>query len=181
MERYGGRVLSVLERRLGDHDRAHDLCQEVWIRVHRALQQGGERAERGSFRSWIFAIALNLARDEGRARRRRGRHIETGGFDEVVEVERGASDPLAQRLEQRDAIDAALAAIAEPFRTAVVLVDLEGLSYEEAAGSAGCALGTMKSRVARGRAAFRNEYERVTSDRPRDRQPDSPPDGQEVG
>lgn len=157
MQRYGARVLSVLERRLGDHDRAHDLCQEVWIRVHRALGRGDDVATRGSFRSWIFAIALNLARDEGRARRRFRRH-----FDDSEPLEAAAPDPRADGIDQRDAIDAALRTIDEPYRTAVVLVDVEGLTYEEAATSADCALGTMKSRVARGRAAFRNGYTRIT-------------------
>ena len=103
------------------------------------------------------AITLNLARDEGRARRRFRRH-----FEEKESLETAASDPCVDSIDHRDAIDAALRTIDEPYCTAVVLVDVEGLSYEEAAASAGCALGTMKSRVARGRAAFRDGYTRIT-------------------
>ncbi|MFT4515400.1 MAG: RNA polymerase sigma-70 factor (ECF subfamily) [Planctomycetota bacterium] len=149
VDRYAGRVVSTLERRLGDHNAALDVGQETWIRVFRALPSFD--ADK-SFRSWLFAIALNAARDEGRRRKR-------SPIDYVDELPHSASDNRAH--DDRQAIDRALAGIAEPYRTAVVLIDSEGLDYQEAAASCDCALGTMKSRVARGRAAFREQWRKV--------------------
>lgn len=156
VERYAGRVVAVLERQLGDHHAALDIGQEVWIRVHRALP----RYRPGhSFRSWLFAIALNAARDEGR-RRQRSRVVYVEEFSDPQGVERRAVPPAESALEESP-VEQALARVPEPYRTAVTLVDVEGLSYEEAAESADCALGTMKSRVARGRAAFRDAWVRI--------------------
>lgn len=153
VDRYAGRVVATLERRLGDHSAALDVGQETWIRVFRGLPSFDVDK---SFRSWLFAIALNAARDEGRRRKR-------SPVDYVDELphsnSHSASDSRAH--DDRQAIDRALAGIAEPYRTAVVLVDSEGLDYQEAAASCDCKLGTMKSRVARGRAAFREQWRKV--------------------
>jgi RNA polymerase sigma-70 factor (ECF subfamily) len=149
VDRYAGRVVAVLERRLGDHSAAMDVGQETWIRVFRALPNFD--VER-SFRSWLFAIALNAARDEGRRRQR-------SPVDYVGDLPTQAGQGGTP--DDRQAIDRALAGVTEPYRTAVVLVDSEGLDYAEAAASCGCALGTMKSRVARGRAAFREQWRKV--------------------
>ncbi len=164
VERYGGRVHALLERRLGDAHQALDVSQEVWVRVFRGL--AGFRPEAGfrggasfrpgaSFRSWLFGIALNAARDEGR---RRGRAPLL--YLDAFRAELAAGDPADERAERR-AVEAALLGVAEPFRTALVLIDVEGLSYEEAARALACAPGTVKSRVSRGRAAFRERWERA--------------------
>jgi len=153
VDRYAGRVVATLERRLGDHNAALDVGQETWIRVFRGLPSFDVDK---SFRSWLFAIALNAARDEGRRRQR----SPVDYVDELPQsLSHSASDSRAH--EDRQAIDRALAGIAEPYRTAVVLVDSEGLNYQEAAASCDCKLGTMKSRVARGRAAFREQWRKV--------------------
>ena len=147
VERHAGRVLAVLERRLGDHHGALDLAQDAWIRIYRALSS----FEPGrNFRSWLFAIVLNGARDEWR-RRARSRVIYMDDFS-VAESSEESVD--------RQEIEAALRSVAEPFRTALILVDIEGLSYEEAAEAQAVALGTAKSRVNRGRAAFRDAWRR---------------------
>ncbi|MEM7201280.1 MAG: RNA polymerase sigma factor [Planctomycetota bacterium] len=146
VERYGGRVVAALERRVDDHHTAHDLAQEAWIRVHRALPRFDGRR---TFRCWLFAIALNAARDEGR-RRRRNRLVYA---DDLATVERQPPPP--------DPIEDVLQRVPEPFRSSLQLVDLEGLSYEEAAVSLRCAVGTVKSRVSRGRLAFRDHWQRA--------------------
>ncbi len=157
VERWAGPVLAVLERRLADPHLALDLSQDVWVRVFRALAgfrpHAGIRPG-GSFRSWLFSIALNAARDEGR-RSERSPILYMEEFRGDVE----GADPTEQAAERR-AVEAALLELAEPFRTALALVDLVGLTYEEAADSLGCAVGTVKSRVNRGRLAFRDLWER---------------------
>ncbi len=148
--RYGGRVVAVLERRLGDHHLALDLAQESWVRVYRAMPRYSEGR---SFRSWLFAIVLNGARDE---QRRRGRSPL-----KYVEQVPGQAPEVAAQI-SREAIDAALSQVAEPHRTALILVDIEQLTYQECAEALGVALGTAKSRVHRGRHLFRAAYGPLT-------------------
>lgn len=152
VERYGARLLAVLERQTGEHHVAHDLAQEVWIKVFRTLDRFRAGA---AFRPWLFTIALNHLRD---AHRRAGRSrvvsMEDHRHDAAVAA---ADDPRAER-DERAAIAQAMGRVAEPFRTALGLVDVGGLTYEEAAATLACAVGTVKSRVHRGRLLFRDHY-----------------------
>lgn len=156
VERFGSAVIAALERMLGDHHLALDAAQEAWVKVHANLA----RYRRGSrLRPWLFAIALNHGRD---VCRRRGRRPDShGGREELDQEMRAApsSDPSARVLD-RGAIATALASIDERFRDALVLVDVMGLGYEEAAEASGLSIGTLKSRVHRGRQAFRECWER---------------------
>lgn len=153
VQRYGGRVLALLERRLGDHHRALDLTQDAWVRVFRAMPRYDARR---SFRSWLFAIALNSARDE---QRRRGRsRVE---FVDEIPSETQPSPAEQPGSESQRSIDAALEAVPEPYRSALILVDVEELAYEECAAALDIAVGTAKSRVSRGRRHFRDAYGRL--------------------
>lgn len=149
VERYGARLLAVLERQTGEHHVAHDLAQEVWIKVFRTLDRFRAGA---AFRPWLFTIALNHLRD---AHRRAGRSrvvsMEDHRHDAAIAA---ADDPR----DERAAIAQALGRVDEPFRTALGLVDVGGLTYEEAAQTLECAVGTVKSRVHRGRLLFRDHY-----------------------
>jgi len=149
VERFGGSVVALIERRIGDHHTAMDLAQEAWVRTFRALSLYDANR---SFRSWLFSIVLNVARDEGR-RRERNRVISLDDHRDSLAVK-----DASEQMEDRDLIDDSLGQVSEPFRTAMVLVDIEGLNYEEAAECLGCAVGTVKSRVNRGRLAFRDSW-----------------------
>lgn len=166
VRRYGGAVLAVVERRVGDGHRAADLAQDAWVKVHRGL--GGFRGS--SFRSWLFAVVLNQVRDGQKAEARRPTVPLADDFEASVPSHERAGD-------EQDAVHAALSRVDEPFRTAVSLVDLAGLSYGEAATSLGCTTGTVKSRVHRGRLAFRDAYVALTSPRARSTRPDLSPTG----
>ena len=102
---------------------------------------------------------MNAARDEGR---RRSTLPDVALEDQAVEL--AAPDPGSAR-EDRSDVKTALSRVAEPFRSAVVLVDLEQLGYDEAASALGCSIGTVKSRVHRGRLLFRDHWVRLTKDR----------------
>ncbi|QDU65960.1 RNA polymerase sigma factor [Engelhardtia mirabilis] len=158
--RHGGALIGALERMLGDHHHACDAAQDAWIKVHRALPSYRRGAR---FRPWLYAIALNQGRDALRARKRR-----PGGSDATLEVltAHPGSDPDLGSPE-RAAIAAALGQVDTSYREAVILVDVLGLGYAEAAAALECAEGTVKSRVHRGRVAFRDAYERVTAPPPR--------------
>ena len=160
VERYGAQVLVVLEGRLRDRHRADDLAQDVWIRVFRSLRSF--RPD-GAFRPWLFAIALNRLRDEHRERATE--RARTLGDVAPRDVFAGRAAPRRDeptgRLDEAQAIEAALALVPEPFRAALQLVDVLGLDHHEAAQAIGCAVGTAKSRVHRGRMHFREHYERL--------------------
>lgn len=158
LRRYGARVLACLERLLGDHHRALDASQEVWIKVHRALPAFDAQRR---FRPWLFAIAMNHARDRLRERPRRE---ETLGESHAEEFPAQLPAPGAALLE-RAAIAAALARVPEPFRSALLLVDVAGQDYPEAAEALGLPVGTVKSRVHRARLCFRAAYSELEAPR----------------
>lgn len=153
VERHGSRVRSVLAQGLGDGHQAEDLAQEVWLKVHRALPRF--RPE-GRFRPWLFTIAYNQLRDALRSRAR-SKVVYLDDFRDDGGAP--ASDTEAAEREQRLQVHQALGTVAEPFRGAVSLVDIGGLAYADAARLLGCTVGTVKSRVHRGRMAFRDAWE----------------------
>lgn len=153
VERYADALLAVIESRVGDPHTALDLLQDVWIKVLRALP---DYRPNGSFRSWLFAVALNRTRDHKRRTARR----QVVSLDEVRDRLGSGEPAFDEAALERAAIRRALDEVPEPYRTALQLVDVLGFSYDEAAESLGCAVGTAKSRVHRGRAAFRAAYER---------------------
>ena len=150
-------VYNVALRTLGNPEDAADATQDAFISAFRAIRD----FRGGSFKAWVLRIAVNACYDLLRRRQRR-----PSSSLEVV-LEGGESDPgLADRrigperaalsAETADAIQAALLTLPEEQRTLVVLCDVQGLSYEEAAEATGAALGTIKSRLSRARARLRD-------------------------
>ena len=142
---------TVLHAALRDRHRSEDLAQEVWIKVFAALPR---YRPAGSFRSWLYSIALNHLRDALRSGRAR-RPAPTTDVDALIDAEAGET---AERRDEARRVQRVVADLEEPFRTALTLVDLAGLSYAEAADACGCSLGTVKSRVHRARLAFRDAW-----------------------
>ena len=151
-------VYSLLYQLAPDWSDNSDLAQEVFIRVYKGIRS---LRNPKTFRSWLNQIVVNLFYDE---LRRRPRRLPTVSIDAPIESENGESDlvreipdpslkpdekSLVQELDQF--IRKAMAQLAEQFRTAIVLRELQGLSYEEIAEQIGCELGTVKSRIARAR------------------------------
>jgi RNA polymerase sigma-70 factor (ECF subfamily) len=146
-----GRFLYTVAYRLtGNHDDAQDLVQEVLVRVQRGLAT----YRPGSMEGWLSRIATNAFLDDVRRRKRRpldlvGDHIEsvTGGApsaDEVVEAEQLPDD-----------LQDALRTLPDEYRVAVVLCDVVGLTYAEIAASLDVPVGTVRSRIHRGRSQLR--------------------------
>jgi RNA polymerase sigma-70 factor, ECF subfamily len=137
----------------GDRDRGADLVQETILRAFRFFHQ----FEPGTnCRAWLLTILHNTFRNQYRARRREGGQVdidEPAAALEVSEVTGGESNPetlvLAEMLDQE--IVQALGELPDEFRSAIVLVDLQELSYEEGARALGCPVGTIRSRLSRGR------------------------------
>src|SRR4051812_16428246 len=144
---------------LGDHNEALDLSQEVFLRVFRTIHTfRGQSA----LRTWIFRIVINQARNRQRWWNRRHRrqqvsldeHIEQNG--EMPEPsDASAPDRALDRKELAARIATALEALPFDQRTAIVLREVDGLSYDEIAFSLGVTLGTVKARLTRARQALR--------------------------
>ena len=150
---------------LGDHNEALDLSQEVFLRVFRTIQTFRGHS---SLRTWIYRIVVNQARNRQRWWRRRHRaqqvsldeHIQNHG-DLPEQTNGAAPDTLLNRKELAEQIRVALEDLPFEQRTALVLREIDGLSYEEIGYSLGIAVGTVKSRLARAREALRARLRHV--------------------
>ncbi len=139
-------VWSIARRMTADPAAAEDLVQETYVRAWRGFAAQG----RGDVRSWLVAICLNAGRSELRRTLRLPRVV--AGIDDVAELSAGhdvAGDAVANL--QREAVVRALAALPEPQRRAIVLVDIGGLTAREAAEVESVPRGTILARVHRGR------------------------------
>jgi RNA polymerase sigma-70 factor (ECF subfamily) len=146
-----GRFLYTVAYRLTGNDAdAQDLVQEVLLRVRRGL----ETYRPGSLEGWLSRITTNAFLDEVRRRRRRPTVALTDDAERVLVGAEDAEAALAS-LRLPDDVQDAVRALPEDFRAAVVLCDVVGLSYEEIAEQLGIPVGTVRSRIHRGRAALR--------------------------
>jgi RNA polymerase sigma-70 factor (ECF subfamily) len=154
--RYADTVYTMAYRLTGDADEARDLAQDVFVRVYRNL----DRYRPGTFEGWLYRITKNLFLD--RMRRRARVRMEPLPDEEWRQPAETAPGP-AERIEAgvlRSDLETALQSLPPTFRAAVVLCDVQGLSYEEIAESTGWPIGTVRSRIHRGRKALRDLIER---------------------
>ena len=143
LRRHYDRLYGLCRRLAGEESDALDACQEALIAIARGINRFDGRS---SFNTWSYRVATNACLDELRRRRRRPAPAP------VVDVPTDAT--IAERAALRVDVDAALAQLPLDYRTAVVLRDLAGLSYEDIADVLSVPIGTVRSRIARGRAAL---------------------------
>lgn len=154
MEHYQSACYGLAWRLLGNADQAADAVQDAFIHAYRAI----DRYRGGIFRSWLLRITANASYDIlRRAQRRPSQPLpdpEEGGF-ELPDT--GATNPVleAGRSEMYLHLEAALGKLPEDQRTAIVLCDVYGMDYNEVAAMTHSALGTVKSRIHRGRLRLR--------------------------
>jgi len=154
VELYQDHLFALVVRMVPDRDQAADAVQEAFFSAYRNLH--GFRG--GSVRSWLCRIAVNAALDQQRLRRRRPVQPYPELEDEAWQPPAGPdADPerAALGLERGRVLQAALADITPDQRHAIVLFDVEGFDYREIAELTGVSLGTVKSRIHRGRLALR--------------------------
>ena len=148
---YGRKIYNFAYRLTGNPDDAHDLVQEVLLRVRRGLAS----YQPGSFEGWLWRITRNAFLDEIRKRKRRP----TSPLPEEIDRwDAASSDPADveyERITLGDDVQKALLELPVEFRESVILCDVVGLSYEEIAQAASVPIGTVRSRIHRGRKMMR--------------------------
>lgn len=159
VERYQRRLLNFVYRTIGDRERAEDLVQEVFIRVHRHLHRFDQTKK---FSTWIYTIASNLAKNELRNRSRNPlvlfqtikKNWEADHRPLQFEDHHYRPDDLFRKRHLRELVEWSVDQLPEHHRVVFVLRELEGKTYEEIAEITHCNLGTVKSRLNRARHRF---------------------------
>ena len=152
VETYQTVAYNLALRMLGNREAAQDATQEAFISAWRAIA----KFRGGNFKSWLLRIAANACRDHYRYLKRRP----STSLDNLV-LEPAASSQLSpddeiQNLELGEHIRQGLNQLNQEQRLAIILFDIQGFSYEESAQIMGCSVGTVKSRLSRGRAQLRD-------------------------
>ena len=155
--RYQHKVVKLVARLLRDPTEAEDVAQESFVKAYRALASfRGDSA----FYTWMYRIAVNTARNAMASRQRRRVEYEGGlseGEQAVMETRlRHTDTPEASVLSEeiRATVNRAVEQLPEDLRTAIILREVEGLSYEEIAEAMECPVGTVRSRIFRAREAI---------------------------
>src|SRR3979490_2895200 len=154
-------IYALAYRTIGREEDARRVCQETFLRAFRALP--GFRGQ-AKFSSWIYRIALNLCRDWIRRERRTGfvqPPEDVDLMDLVAAAEPTESiEDLVARKDQIRAVERAMALLPEEQRTAIVLKEYHGLTFQEIADLVGCPLSTVKTRLYQGLSVLRRELAR---------------------
>lgn len=152
VDEYGDKVASIALRLTGNAHDAADLAQDVFERVYRNLH----RYQPGTFDGWLYRITRNLFLDRVRRRAQlRFEPLPTEEWKAPASTDPGPAD-VVERATLEARLESGLASLGPDFRLAVVLCDIEGLSYDEIAQATGWPLGTVRSRIHRGRKTIRD-------------------------
>jgi len=158
MLKYQRKILRLLSRFIRDPSEIADVAQEAFIKAYRALPQfRGESA----FYTWLYRIAINTAKNHLVASGRRpsspSEYENEDGetFDETDNLsDINTPESMMATREIAETVNLAIEALPEELRTAIVLREIEGMSYEDIAQSMGCPIGTVRSRIFRAREAI---------------------------
>ncbi len=155
--KYQHKIAKLIMRYVRDPAQALDVSQEAFIKTYRALPKfRGDSA----FYTWLYRIAINTAKNHLVAMKRRPADFEVDLQDpEAYDIHARLQDMdtperIAQREELRAAVESAIAALPDELREAILLREIEGLSYEEIARAMDCPVGTVRSRIFRAREAI---------------------------
>jgi RNA polymerase sigma-70 factor (ECF subfamily) len=154
-------IYALAYRVIGREEDARDVCQETFLRAYRSL--GGFKGQ-AKFSSWLYRIALNLCRDWIRRQRR----APVSQFPEDVDILEAAAaaepsesiEDLVARRELSAVVEEAMAALPEEQRTAIILKEYHGMTFQEIADLQGCPLSTVKTRLYQGLAVLRRQLAR---------------------
>ena len=154
--KYQGRIAALVSRYVSDAGEVEDVTQEAFIKAYRAL---GKFRGDSAFYTWLYRIAANAAKNHLVAKGRRPRADATiedaEGFDEGGMLSESASpEALAMGGELAEVVESAMNELPDELRSALMLREFEGLSYDDIADVLGCPVGTVRSRIFRAREAI---------------------------
>jgi RNA polymerase sigma-70 factor, ECF subfamily len=159
------KVFNVAYKFVGKHDEAEDLTQDIFLKIFKALKTFDRRA---NFQTWIISISRNLCIDHYRSVRKErqtiARDVDTSDLQPAT-TERGPY-AVAEHQALKAQLRQALETLPLTLRTAVVLRDLQELSYQEIADRLGLPEGTVKSRINRGRIELAHQLRRLQENQP---------------
>lgn len=164
--KYQHRIISLVSRYVSDHAEAQDVAQEAFIKAYRAL--GNFRGD-SAFYTWLYRIAINTAKNWLVARNRRPPASDIDAMDaEQFDIdsrlkERGTPENELLRAEIEKTVHDAIADLPEDLRTAIILREMEGMSYEDIATTMDCPIGTVRSRIFRAREAIDEKLKPLVS------------------
>ncbi|MCP5092123.1 MAG: RNA polymerase sigma factor RpoE [Gammaproteobacteria bacterium] len=163
--KYQHKIVNLVMRYVRDPELALDITQEAFIKAYRALPRfRGDSA----FYTWMYRIAVNTAKNHLAAQRRRPMNIELDLQDpEQYDLhaklkETDTPEAITLSNELKATVERAIAALPEDLRTAIILRELEGMSYEEIAQTMECPVGTVRSRIFRARDAISKKIGSLT-------------------
>lgn len=178
VEKHQKYVYNLAYRMTGNPEEARDLAQEAFIRAYRSFDRFDLAT---SFEKWLYRIVANLYIDSVRKKSRRKEEsldapvpTANGPMERVVPDEAYNPALVLERTQLTGEIQAALEHLPAQYRMAVVLCDIQGFSYEEIASMLRCSIGTVRSRIHRGRRLLREELETL----PAYRRPGAPAQGE---
>ena len=141
---------------LYDHDRAQDVAQEAFVKVHRAIQNFDLGRD---FSSWLYRIVLNLAIDHKR-RRDRDKSTPTDRIEELMDARKVMVED-EERSANIERVETVLAGMADKYRIPIVMKDIDGLSVEEVARILDISYSTVRWRLHKARGIFRERFQRL--------------------
>jgi RNA polymerase sigma-70 factor, ECF subfamily len=153
-------IYALAYRVIGHEEDARDVCQETFLRAFRGIAAFKGQAK---FSSWLYRIALNLCRDWIRRTRRTPVVQAPEGVDLIeLSSERGPVESIEELVSRKDmsrVVEKAMRSLTEEQRTAIVLKEYEGLTFQEIADMLGCPLSTVKTRLYQGLSQLRRQLE----------------------
>ena len=154
MQSHESRIYAIALRMMGDREDAQDCAQEAMVRIYRAM---GSFKGQSALATWIYRITMNTCLDE--LRRRKARKVTS--LDSLVDNGWSPTDTgdtpeeHGLRVEKQNALNRAIQSLPDDMRAAIILRDVKGYSYDEIASILGANVGTIKSRISRGREKLR--------------------------
>jgi len=158
---YQKKAYNIALRVMGNQEDAKDMCQEAFIRIFKSIEGFKEQS---SFSTWMYRIVTNVCLDEIRKKKK----SETVSLDGTYETENGqihfetvSDDDTPEeayiRIEKKRIVLKSINELSEEYKTVIVLRDIQGFSYEEIANILCCSIGTVKSRINRGRNTLKDK------------------------
>lgn len=158
---YDKRAYNIAYRVMGNEEDAKDMAQEALLKVFKSLK---DFKGQSAFSTWLYRIVTNVCLDELRRRKNEKYvsmdstiHTENGELHREMCSDKETPESVYERVEQRELIKNAISELNEDYRSAIVLRDIQGFSYEEISNILDCSLGTVKSRINRGRIMLRDK------------------------